>query len=770
MRNLKRLLIIGLAFVVILSCTPGPEPAPTLTPVPPTAPPPTREPGPDETPEPPPEVDDLQIRQNLLRSTVQIVALEEGSDGKLQPMWSGSGTILSPDGLILTNAHVASDSNPSYRPDALGIAITVRSDEPPEPRYLAEVRAIDYQLDLAVIQITKALNGSPVDPEQLNLPFVSLGDSEKLELGDLLQILGYPGIGGETITFTEGVVSGFTLERGVEGRAYVKTDATIAGGNSGGLAAGTGGEIIGVPTQVGHGGAKRFADCRYLEDTNGDGVIDENDNCIPVGGFINALRPINLAIPLIDAARSGVAPKPEPGPSPQPTGEARFYNLVFAPGVTENNQPTQIVTQLPSGATGLYAFWNYEGMGAGITWEARWYRDGQYLEDVSWPSAPWKGDAQGGWWVAVVNDNGLTDGTYKVELYVEEELLAQGSISVGGSVTAPTFTNLRFSSDPNDDQPANPYLLPSGISVVYAFFNYSNMSDGLAWSRVWYYEGEQVATGSGSWNEGSSGATRVSIEAEGPLKPGNYRLELSVEGSMVAASDFAVAGTQEQGAIRNLVFASGVDAQGNPLDPSVSFPTGTTELHFFFDYVGMQDGMDLGVRWLFNGGEILNYNEVWSWGESGTFTDYIYRTGGEPLSDGQYKLELYIEGQLVGEGSVTVGDGAAPTPTPPPATTEGLYIQGHVLDADTGQGIPGALFVVLNPGITIDGWDGSTAQIYTSAETDANGYFELPAPLERGKSYSMIIWAEGYKSTGGDNIPVGDEPSPYEMEITLQRE
>jgi len=178
--------------------------------------------------------------------------------------------------------------------------------------------------------------------------------------------------------------------------------------------------------------------------------------------------------------------------------------------------------------------------------------------------------------------------------------------------------------------------------------------------------------------------------------------------------------------------------------------------------------MNLNVRWLLNDEELLTYDEIWSRGESGTFYDSIYRTSGDPLPDGQYKVELYIEGQLVQEGSATVGTGVAPTPIPTP--TEGLYIQGYVLDADTGQGIPGALFVVLNPGITIDGWDGSTAQIYTSAETDASGYFELPLPLERGQSYSMMIWAEGYKPTGGDDIPVGDEPSPFEMEIELQRE
>lgn len=776
MKKLKRLLIIGWALLSILSCLPsGSDVLPTVTPVPPTTTPPKVTPSleteKEETLALPPQPDDRQIRQNLLRSTVQIIALIEDS-GRLQPIWTGSGTILTPDGLILTNAHVVSDPDPAYQPDGLGVAVTVRSDELPELRYLAEVRAIDTQLDLAVIQIASDLDGRPIDTEQLNLNYVSVGDSDILELGDLLQILGYPGIGGETITFTEGVVSGFTRERGVEGRAYVKTDATIAGGNSGGLAANGDGQIIGVPTQVGYGGAERFADCRYLADTNGDGVIDQNDNCIPVGGFINALRPINLAQPLIEAARMGIAPKPTPGPGPLPpsSGEPRFYNVVFAPDATDNDQPTQIVTQLPSGASDIYAFWDYAEMADVTTWEARWYHEDQFLDDASQPPQPWQGGGRGNWWVSVYNTSGLDDGTYRVELYVEEELLAEGSVSVGGTAAGPTFTNLVFSEGVTaDDRPTDPtYLLPSGITEAYAFFDYAEMHDGVAWSRVWYYEGEQVATGSDTWDWGASGSAWVAITAGEPLDPGTYRLELFVEGALVAASDFTVAGTQTQEAIGPITFAAGVDTQGNPVNPGTTFPTGLAELHFLCTYAGMQDGMNFDEKWILNGEEFIAFDEVWEKGTSGTFHDYIYRTSGEPLSDGQYTLELYVEGQLAQTATATIGTGTPP-PTPTPSA-KGLFIQGYVRDADTGRGIPGALYVVLNPGVTVDGWDGSDAQIYTFAEADTNGYFELQRPLGRNEYYSIIVWAEGYLSASGDDLLVSEEPSPLEVEITLQRE
>ncbi|MFO3796684.1 MAG: hypothetical protein ACK8QZ_05275, partial [Anaerolineales bacterium] len=55
---------------------------------------------------------------------------------------------------------------------------------------------------------------------------------------------------------------------------------------------------------------------------NGDGKINSEDVCIPIGGFINALRPVNLALPLIEAAQRGERAVPPPPPTPQPTSQA----------------------------------------------------------------------------------------------------------------------------------------------------------------------------------------------------------------------------------------------------------------------------------------------------------------------------------------------------------------------------------------------------------------------------------------------------------------
>jgi len=262
------------------------------------------------------------------QSVVQIIAVVE-MDGQLVEGWSGSGTIISDDGLILTNAHVIL-SDRYYDVVDLVVAITVAQDEPPQPMFYADVIQADAALDIAVIKVRSDLNGGPANFASLGIPPVPLGSSDSLQLGDEIIIIGYPGIGGETITLTRGEVSGFTPEAPYGNRAFIKTSATIAGGNSGGLAATANGEIIGIPTQVGSGDIDvETVDCRRLVDTNRDGLVDENDNCVPTGGFINALRPIKLALPLIEAARTGqVAIQEDTGGTPNEEYEPEGDMLV----------------------------------------------------------------------------------------------------------------------------------------------------------------------------------------------------------------------------------------------------------------------------------------------------------------------------------------------------------------------------------------------------------------------------------------------------------
>lgn len=367
----------------------------------------------------------------LARSVVLIQALSGGD-----VVWSGSGTIVSADGLILTNAHVIDNRFDEY--DTLGIGITRETDEAPKTEYLADVVAVDFALDLALVQIAELIDGGPAPRD---FPFVIIGDSDALEIGDEIRILGYPGIGGDTITFTNGSVSGFTAERSVGNRAWIKTDATIAGGNSGGLAVNDAGELIGVPTVVGSGaGAETgYVDCRVLEDTNNDGFLDDRDTCVTVGGFINGLRPVGLAADMIAAAEAGEAyvsayyeEEFAEVPGDFDASAVELSNLLFSTGVTIDDEPTEVLALIPSNPTRVCGFWDYEGMQDGMTWDALWYLDGELSEDASVIADTWVGGETGTWWVCVLDEEfGLPNGLYELVLQIEGSPTGSDAVHVG---------------------------------------------------------------------------------------------------------------------------------------------------------------------------------------------------------------------------------------------------------------------------------------------------------------------------------------------------
>src|SRR3989337_2342533 len=98
----------------------------------------------------------------LASATVQVLAMT-ASGGSFPPIWSGSGSIISADGLILTNAHVVDDRYGDYTD--LGIAVMENTDSPPRLTYLAEIAAVDYGLDMPAILIVADLGGNPVSPD-----------------------------------------------------------------------------------------------------------------------------------------------------------------------------------------------------------------------------------------------------------------------------------------------------------------------------------------------------------------------------------------------------------------------------------------------------------------------------------------------------------------------------------------------------------------------------------------------------------------------------
>jgi len=384
------------------------------------------------------------VEEALARSVVQVQMMSGG-----EMVGWGSGTVISEDGLILTNAHVATPADVEL--DDLIIAVTQQADTPPEPGYHAEVVAADSVLDLAIIRITTNMGGGPYDGALEPIP---IGDSDDVSIGDELIILGYPSVGGDTITLTYGHVSGFTANPTLGSHAWIKTDATILGGNSGGLAANSAGELVGVPTQLGAGDTGEIVDCRVVTDTNRDGAINDDDECIPLGGFLNSLRPVNLVRDMLAAVEAGVAyeplaglPDPADDPNPGPTSfdvdEVLFERPVFTdaqPPDDTDFTPEGDPVWLASGATELCGWWEYSGMADGVTYDAIWSLDGEIQEDVSYLEEVWIGGESGSWWVCVLQEDGLTPGMWDLALNVEGELITGGFVGLGDDLAPVTVT------------------------------------------------------------------------------------------------------------------------------------------------------------------------------------------------------------------------------------------------------------------------------------------------------------------------------------------
>jgi hypothetical protein len=105
-----------------------------------------------------------------------------------------------------------------------------------------------------------------------------------------------------------------------------------------------------------------------------------------------------------------------------------------------------------------------------------------------------------------------------------------------------------------------------------------------------------------------------------------------------------------------VVLSSTVTDEYEAIDPGSIFGEGFYTLYATFDYTGMADGMAWAWVWRYNGEVIDGGNELWAYGEEGP--GYIYLSPEEGFGEGQYTLEVWVNGELLGQAAATMNDAA----------------------------------------------------------------------------------------------------------------
>ena len=195
-----------------------------------------------------------RARERVFPALVNILVVNRFFDGgqAQYALGGGSGVIVSPDGLVLTNYHVASD--------AVRLFCTLSTGE----RMEAEALYHDALTDLSVLRLKL-----PSNAPQREFPYAPLGDSDALKTGDYVLAMGNPLLLASSVTL--GIVSnpkhvflnpfnqeieGVEFERGDRSgmlTRWIQHDALILPGNSGGPLVNLQGEVVGI-NQLGGSG------------------------------------------------------------------------------------------------------------------------------------------------------------------------------------------------------------------------------------------------------------------------------------------------------------------------------------------------------------------------------------------------------------------------------------------------------------------------------------------------------------------------------------
>ncbi|MGE5180511.1 MAG: trypsin-like peptidase domain-containing protein, partial [Acidobacteriota bacterium] len=223
-------------------------------------------------------------------STVMVVVADL-IDGRIKARGGGSGVIVGHDGSILTNYHVIHDKDGRLH-DLFIIGRFSEPDKAPQLQCAGRPNRgkLQRELDLALIKCDMDLDGRTWNAAASAMwPTLEQAHAADVKMGQRLWVLGYPDVGGGGLTLSEGEVEGWTGVDGAAGKDFLKTDASITHGNSGGPVVDDQGRLVGIASA-------------FRTKVTASGSVIETAQ-------VGLVRPLGTASCLLDVAQTGWTPR-----------------------------------------------------------------------------------------------------------------------------------------------------------------------------------------------------------------------------------------------------------------------------------------------------------------------------------------------------------------------------------------------------------------------------------------------------------------------------
>lgn len=460
---------------------------------------------------------------DLALSIVQLLVVNNAT-GVEEIVRYGTGVVVNAEqGLIATAYPVvdpyANDGGPAYT--SIVVAADREPGTPPRREYTATLVAADPALDLAVLRVTGNAEGNPLEPGAFNLPPVVLGDPTVAGVGFGLRVFGYPGIApgdeGEQIVETaQATITGQAGTIGRPGRTWFETDTRMPFGASGGPVFDDFGALVGI-----------LAQDRYQP-----------------SGVVGMARPLDLLQPLLEGDPTAYnAPLYRTATLPgslQPPPDTGIYvsRPAFAANATDTSSGTDLFdyeTRFEAGLGALYYEYVLNGVPDGAVIEETWYLNDVPQQTLS-SSFVW---SDGGF--GVISDritapgsSGIPDGTWRLDISVDQVLHATGTATIGVEPATPdaTFQVAAATSTPDGNVGAAASAEATQLLMMFDMTGMSGATE-VEW-HVFRNNAPVYTSPVIPWRSGANGRLWVGFHPpEGAVGSGLWEFELHVNGTIV---------------------------------------------------------------------------------------------------------------------------------------------------------------------------------------------------------------------------------------------